>query len=136
MPKVTCDLPTSPVPFNLSWSHLSDLPLADPSFGQPGQIDILLGVDIFTEVLLHGRRELPGAPTAFETEFGWVLSGSSNQDPPIEQTTSHATACHAFITHLFGDEILRQFWEVEEAPLGVTLSMEEHAVVQHFNAKL
>ncbi len=130
LPKVTCDLPTSPVPFDLSWSHLSDLLLADPSFGQPGRIDILLGVDIFIEVLLHGRQELTGDPTAFETEFGWVLSGSSNQDPPMEQTNSHATACHASITHLSGDEILRQFWEVEEALLGVTLSMEERAVIQ------
>ena len=35
-----------PLPFDLSWNHISDVPLADPRFGQPGRIDILLGVDI------------------------------------------------------------------------------------------
>ena len=34
VPKVTCDLPM-PIPFGLGWTHLSDLPLADPGFGQP-----------------------------------------------------------------------------------------------------
>ena len=135
VPKVTCDLPIHPVPFELSWKHISDLPLADPSFGQPGRIDILLGVDIFVDVLLHGRRiGLPGTPAAFETEFGWVLSGTTRQpDTPTEQINLHATAYHASITHMSGDDILRQFWEVEEAPLGIALSMEERAVVQHFN---
>ncbi len=68
MPKVTCDLPISPVPFDLSWSHLTDIPLADPAFGQPGRIDILLGVDVFVDVLLHGRRTgPPGSPVVLET---------------------------------------------------------------------
>ena len=47
LPKITCDLPVSPVPFDSSWSHISDLILADPAFGLPGKIDILLGVDVF-----------------------------------------------------------------------------------------
>ena len=33
--RVTCDLPIFPVPFHLSWKHISDLPLADPSCGGP-----------------------------------------------------------------------------------------------------
>ena len=47
LPKVTCDLPVSPVSFDSSWSHFSDLTLADPAFGLPWRIDFLLGVDIF-----------------------------------------------------------------------------------------
>ena len=35
LPKVIWDLPVSPVPFKLSWKHVTDLPLADPSFGEP-----------------------------------------------------------------------------------------------------
>ena len=34
--------PVKPVTFEMGWTHLSDLPLADPGFGQPGQIDMLL----------------------------------------------------------------------------------------------
>ena len=46
VPKVTCDLPLSPVPFDPSWQHLSGLPLADPGYGKPGRIDLLLGVEV------------------------------------------------------------------------------------------
>ena len=71
VPRVTCGLPLTPVPFQLNWKHLADLPLADPGFGQPSRIDMLLGVDVFVDVLCHGRRSgPPDSPTALETEFG------------------------------------------------------------------
>ena len=56
IPRVTCELPLRPVSHDLNWKHLSDLPLADPGFGEPGKIDVLLGADVFADVLLHGRR--------------------------------------------------------------------------------
>ena len=124
VPKVTCDLPLTPVPFQLTWKHISDLPLADPGFGQPGRIDILLGIDMFVDVLRHGRRSgPPGSPTALETEFGWVLCGGSGSS---SDSFNHAsvTSLHSFITS--GDDILRRFWEIEEAPPDQSaLSMEE-----------
>ena len=36
VPKITCGLPMSPITFRMDWTHLSDLPLADPGFTQPG----------------------------------------------------------------------------------------------------
>ena len=54
VPKVTCDLPLAPVPFQLNWEHLADLTLADPGFGQSGRIDMLLGVDVFLDVPAGG----------------------------------------------------------------------------------
>ena len=44
VPRVTCNLPLIPIPFDLKWTHLNDLPLADPDFGRPGRVDMLLGV--------------------------------------------------------------------------------------------
>ena len=86
VPKVTCDLPITSIPFDLTWNHISDVPLADPTFGQPGHIDILLGVDIFADVLLQGRRTgPPGSPVALETKFGWVLSGSTGSTNSLDQ---------------------------------------------------
>ena len=68
VPKVTCDLPLLTVPFDPNWKHLTGLSLADPDFGKPGKIDLLLGVDIFVVVLLNGRRTGPSdSPVAFET---------------------------------------------------------------------
>ena len=133
VPKVTCDLPVSPVSFDLSWDHISDLPLADPGFGQPGRIDMLLGVDIFVDVLLQGRRTgPPGAPVALETKFGWVLSGSTERNTSSDQVNLQAVVFHSFSV-MSSDDILRQFWEVEEPPLAIpSLSVEERVVVQHF----
>ena len=128
VPRVTCDLPVHPVSFSSTWNHLHDLPLADPDFGCPGRVDLLLGVDVFTEALLHGRLIGPSAtPVAFETMFGWVLAGPTSQPTPKSIITSH----HVFVTS--GDDLLRRFWEIEEnVKHEVLLSPEERSVMQHF----
>ena len=69
--RVTNDLPTHRVTLDESWTHLQDVPLADPTFGTPGRIDIILGAELFTDIMRHGRQYGPrGSPTAWETEFG------------------------------------------------------------------
>ena len=69
---VTNHLPLQPIPTHQNWNNLLGLQFTDPSFGQPGRIDLLLGVDFFfTEVVLHDwRGGLPGSPVADETHFG------------------------------------------------------------------
>ena len=52
IPQVTCNLPIHFVNQKSSWTHLSDLQLADPAFGVPGYIDLLLGVDVYADVIL------------------------------------------------------------------------------------
>ena len=73
--RVTIDLPTQPIAYNQRWKHLMGLRLADPDFGKPERIDILLGVDVLSQSVCYGRRYGPvGSPTAFSTCFGWVLA--------------------------------------------------------------
>ena len=121
VPRVTRDLPLHPVP---SWNHLEDIPLADPDFGHPSRIDLLLGVDVFVETLHQGRRF--GSPSAFETGFGWVLAGRLSLPGPNHVASHHAS----FVA---GDDLLRRFWEIEENPNSeVSLSSEERSVMQHF----
>ena len=128
VPRVTCDLPVHPISFDSRWNHLSDVKLADPDFGRPGKIDILLGVEVFVDVLLHGRRiGPPNSPVAFETEFGWVLAGKTSLSAPMDHVATHHVALSS------GDDILRKFWEMEEPPRSDSaLSLEERSVVQHF----
>ena len=77
VPRITCDLPTRRISIQPDWKHLSGLQLSDPTYDKPDRIDLLLGVDVFCEVMRHGRRRgVQGSPTAFETTFGWVLAGS------------------------------------------------------------
>ena len=52
------------------WSKLGsqNLQLEDPDFGSTSLIDLLLGLDVFADVLLSGGQfGRPGTPTAFET---------------------------------------------------------------------
>ena len=71
VPRVTTNLPLKSMQLDPNWKHLSDIQFADPEFGSPGKIDLLLGVDVFIRVLLNGRRcGPPGSPTALQTEFG------------------------------------------------------------------
>ncbi len=130
LPHVTCNLPLQPVHQDSKWTHLSDLHLADPDFGCPGKIDLLLGIDIYADVLLHGRRNgPPGTPTAFETKFGWVLAGraGTSTSPPRIAASHHVAVAS-------GDDILRSFWEIEENPReDCNRSPEERSVMQHFS---
>ena len=56
LPKVTTDMPASPVNSISQWKHLTGLDLADPKFGTPGRVDVLLGADYYEEILLHSWR--------------------------------------------------------------------------------
>ena len=126
--RVTCDLPLHPIPSSVGWDHLSGIKLADPTYGTPGRIDMLLGVEIFVEVLGHGRRiGAPETPIAFETQFGWILAGNTQTQAPI-----HHAAVHHVIS-LTGDDLIRRFWETEESPTSSrSLTREERTVMEHF----
>ena len=128
IPWVTCDLLTQPVHLNTNWSHLNNLHLADPTFGQPSKVDVLLGVDIYADILLHGQRSGPcGTRVAFETKFGWVLTGKT------EDLTIPSTVTSLHVTTISGNDILRKFWEIEECPrVTSNHSPEECTIVRHF----
>jgi hypothetical protein len=59
-----------------SWKIPRDIKLADEHFDQTGPIDLLIGADLFYEILRSGRRSRPGNyPVLQETVLGWTLSG-------------------------------------------------------------
>ena len=82
LPKVTTDVPSTFVPFNNNLKHLSNIQLADPDFSTPGNIDFILGADVFSRVLHYGQQfGPPGSLSTFKTVFGWVLVGTVNERP-------------------------------------------------------
>ena len=65
LPKVTIDMPASPIDSISQWKHLTGLELADPEYGTPGRVDVLLGADYYGEILPRGRQWGPrGTPYA------------------------------------------------------------------------
>ena len=126
--KVCMDMPVSPVDSISQWKHLTGLDLADPEFGTPARVDILLGADYYGDILLRGRRWGPrGTPYAQRTCFGWVLAG------PFQSKDARPIAYTCCIP--IEDDSLRRFWEIEDYNMRQpVLSLEEKAVVEHFRS--
>lgn len=103
------------------WEHLQGLPLADENYFLSRSIDILIGAELFTHILLNGRvvGKL-GQPTALETIFGWVLLGkvdSVHSDLPIRTFTVQSDA--------LVDIYIPKFWEIEQIPEKQFFSVED-----------
>ncbi|XP_055916442.1 uncharacterized protein LOC129949183 [Eupeodes corollae] len=59
-----------------NWNLPLNSELADESFNQPGQIDLLLGAEAFFELLESGQVKLgDGLPSLQKTALGWIVSG-------------------------------------------------------------
>ena len=63
------------------WSELTGLKLVDPSFNQVGQIDMLLGADVYSSLLydqVNTLRSPDRQLIAQQTVLGWLVSGPAN----------------------------------------------------------
>ncbi|CAH0719175.1 unnamed protein product, partial [Brenthis ino] len=89
--KLTALLPEKNVTVEMI-TTLSSTELADPSFNIPNKIDLLLGADVYGQILLEGIvKGPPGTPIAQNTQFGWILSGQPQQSQPTKVVESQAS---------------------------------------------
>ena len=124
LPRVTTLIPTSTVKPN-HWSHLQDLTLADANFHKPGDVDILIGADVYYDCLQDGFiPPRDGAPSAQRTIFGWVIAGPTKEPQQITVVCHHVSVTT--------DELLRKFWEIEEVPHASHYTREEEECETHF----
>ncbi|XP_048002758.1 uncharacterized protein LOC125239265 [Leguminivora glycinivorella] len=85
--------------------------LADPDFHLPGDVDILLGLDIFWDVLGTSQIKLgPNKPVLHETEFGWILGGRNSW-----KITKRPSKSYCYFSQDIQQQ-LTKFWELEEVP--------------------
>lgn len=97
---------------NPNWLELQKLNLADPNFASPGKIDVLLGAEVYYEVLLDGIMKQPqGKLLAQNTVFGWILYGKLSDS---SSANDNVTSLHLRFTP--EDECLKRFWEIEAEP--------------------
>ena len=80
-------------------------------------------------MLRNGRQSGPdNSPTALDTAFGWVLAGNTGAPTETPLVSTHLTSV------VTGNDLLRQFWEVEEKAIAnSTLTLEERCALEHFN---
>lgn len=108
-----------------SWNLSSKLRLADPGFNIPGEIDLLLGLDVFWQILENQTYRLsPELPRLQKTKFGWIIAGSI-----LTSTVPEGTA--VFFVQSSKNELLEQmekFWVLEnldKLPLPLTSEEQE-----------
>lgn len=106
--KLTADLPEKAVVVEL-WSALDKFELADPSFDRPNKIDMLLGADVYGQIIEEGIiKGSSGAPVAQKTTLGWILSGPIHA--PDLTKPNHIKVNHVQVSD---NELLKKFWELE-----------------------
>lgn len=115
---ITTSLPNYKVE-ELDWLD-QDLRLADPQYHTPNKIDVLLGADIYGQVIQEGIRKGPdGYPLAQATSLGWILSGTCKGVPA---SSAKVVAMHVCVED---NEMLKKFWEMEAEPKSSKKMMSE-----------
>lgn len=113
--------------FNLEqYDEFHNLPLADPNFGTPSEIDALFGISLWITILSAGViKSKDGMAAAQQTLLGWVIYEQDNSQ--CENQSNYVLHTAISDRHEL-DEIsllLEKFWRVEDLPAIKTLTPEE-----------
>ncbi|XP_066261289.1 uncharacterized protein [Euwallacea similis] len=132
IPKITGPLPAAPININ----HLKipiNCKLADPEFFKPQEIDMLIGSDLFWEVLCEEKCYLGNKlPILKNTRLGWIVTGPVGKENKTEVVNCNFSSTETSFEQQI-HEGLKRFWEIEninEVKRG--LSEEELACEEHF----
>lgn len=109
------------------WKYLDGISLADPRCCKIERIDLLLGADVFSEIILPGLRKGPvNSPIAQNTKLGWILSG------PVDEVKSNITPLRINHTCIEIADQLKRFWEVEDVGNQKPMSKEDETCENFF----
>ena len=134
VPKPARDIPLKQASETKDLSHLQGLVLADRNYDKPGPVDIMLGQDIWDQLFLKGEILGPeGTPSARQTVFGWVVSGLYQPDKPQKAITACAHYVATAQANRVSDDLLSQFWRLEEPPSPKKeFTAEEKRIEKHY----
>ncbi|KOB73265.1 Gag-pol polyprotein [Operophtera brumata] len=133
LPSITDDVPCH----SIDISHLNlpdDITLADPQFYKASEIDMIIGSNVFWE-LLGSRKINLGAnnPILWETRLGWLVSGPINGGHGSSPLICNFTKVDL---NDFGNDdtqnLLSRFWQLEEVGPKSSYSEEEQMCEKHF----
>ncbi|XP_055714748.1 uncharacterized protein LOC129808867 [Phlebotomus papatasi] len=106
--------------------------LADPQWHVTRPIDILIGAQLFWDIVGGETYSLgSGLPCLRDTKLGWIIIGSfgHNQD----QANSFTVSCNVSNATRI-DETFRKFWDIESIPMETMVEKEHREVENLFSA--
>ncbi|GFX42273.1 integrase catalytic domain-containing protein [Trichonephila clavipes] len=104
------------------------VPLADDKFNIPDRIDMLLGAEIFYELLKPGKFYCDNSHLVLQnTVFGYVVSGSVDHT----QVTENRIHCGLIVDDDL-NKTLKKFWEIEGVHIEPKVDTEVSLCEDHF----
>lgn len=92
----------------LEWKDLEELILADPEYHTPNRVDMLLGAEVYAQIIQEGIKRGPkGSAVAQCTSLGWILSGAM-------ETINLSSGLKVMHDGLEDNNMLKRFWELED----------------------
>lgn len=109
--------------------------LADPSFNVSQKIDMIIGSEIFFELICTGQvRPTVHGPTFQKTLFGWIVAGPVSSQIKHERVENKCVSLFSSGTSSTTSELeekIARFWRLEEIHDNI-YSAEEKAAKIHF----
>ncbi|GFV58711.1 DUF1758 domain-containing protein [Trichonephila clavipes] len=130
--KITDFIPQKALEINYDFSNFVEL--ADSNFNVPGKIDLLLGANIFYELLKPERIKIKDSQLLLvNSVFGYIVTGNLDS---INETKVHC----GLIRDEDLNKTLEKFWKVEDVAEPIVknkerLICEEHYANTHFRTK-
>ncbi|XP_011883742.1 PREDICTED: uncharacterized protein LOC105570900, partial [Vollenhovia emeryi] len=113
LPRLTAPLPACSLKEHAS-SRFRGLPLADPQFTTSNPVDLILGAEVYGQILKSGVRRWPASRlVAQNTVFGWVVFGAVTADPARRAASASLLHCSTDPDLL---KVMEGFWRLEEIP--------------------
>lgn len=130
MKHITAATPSSAI--SVDRTKLAKYQLADCHFDKPGKVDLLLGAEMYSQIMV------PEAPVRMDelllqqTVFGWILTGRLYRAPSSDFSGGASLLCQTeSIVDL--DSTLRRFWELEGVESGMKAwTLEQKKCEKHF----
>ncbi|XP_037910069.1 uncharacterized protein LOC119650916 [Hermetia illucens] len=109
LPHITSSQPSQGLN-SRNWAIPGNIQLADPHFDREGHIDLLLGADIYYELLATGQMRLSrNLPLLQNTVFGWIIAGRVATSYQKEVTCGILNTDDSKLS-----EQIERFWKLEE----------------------
>ncbi|XP_070518864.1 uncharacterized protein [Cardiocondyla obscurior] len=110
------------------------LKLADPQFHQPGEIDTLIGADLFWTLICVGCiKATTSHSTLQKTKFGWILAGRVGG---AQGDVARTCASHAAVTNSELRNAIERFWRIEETTEPAVGTIDEQQCEKEFIASV
>ncbi|OUC43776.1 hypothetical protein D917_09531 [Trichinella nativa] len=110
------------------YEHLKGLKLADQFSREEVEIDLLIRVDYYYDIVLNEIKRVDKSKlTTVKTIFGWVICGKN-----IPQNRTHLLHCQVDEECKCECDIIKKFWELEALGIEIQNEFEVNDILKRF----